>query len=99
LVNRAAVRFVCCKFARMNEPLYAAIWRGKANGSFRTYEVPRHESQTIRDLVSDMREFFDKWSGARGEFVGSRTRRDDFARITPSSPKRVAADAGVECIG
>ncbi|TMH66265.1 MAG: succinate dehydrogenase/fumarate reductase iron-sulfur subunit [Betaproteobacteria bacterium] len=148
----------------MNEPLYAAIWRGKTNGSFSTYEVPRHESQTvldvvtyvqrhldptlayrfacrvgmcgscamsvngtprwtcrthvakvvrgntvriaplahlpiIRDLVTDMREFFDKWTRAKGDFVGTRTRRDDFARVAPNSPERTAADAGVECIG
>src|SRR5204862_1838913 len=148
----------------MNESLYAAIWRGKETGSFWTYEVPRHESQTvldvvtyvqrhldptlayrfacrvgmcgscamtvngtprwtcrthvakvaagntlriaplahlpiIRDLVTDMREFFDKWSRAKGQFVGQYTRRDAFARVTPESPGRMAADAGIECIG
>src|SRR5436190_751200 len=59
MTNRAAVRFVCCKFARMNEPLYAAIWRGKANGSFRTYEVPRHESQTVLDVVTYVQRHLD----------------------------------------
>src|SRR6266513_455847 len=137
----------------MNEPLYAAIWRGKANGSFRTYEVPRHESQTvldvvtyvqrhldpslayryacrvgmcgscamtvngaprwtcrthvdkvlrneklqisplqnfpvIRDLVTDMTAFFDKWARAKGEFRSDRTKHDDFARVRPESPER-----------
>src|SRR5205809_973428 len=43
----------------MNEPLYAAIWRGKANGSFRTYEVPRHDSQTVLDVVTYVQRHLD----------------------------------------
>ena len=53
----------------------------------------------VRDLVTDMRSFFDKWSRARGRFHGSRTRNDDFASVPPATPQRVAADAGIECIG
>jgi succinate dehydrogenase iron-sulfur subunit len=140
------------------------VWRGTADGSFQTFEVPRYASQTvldvvthiqraldptlayryacrvgmcgscamtvngvarwtcrthidnvakdgaleiaplrnlpvIRDLVTDMSEFFDKWVKARGRFEGTATRRDDFAKITPGSAGRVEVDAAIECIG
>ena len=140
------------------------VWRGAASGGYRTYEVPRQESQSVldvvtyiqrnidptlsyrfacrvgmcgacamtvngvarwtcrthvakvvkgdaiqiaplanlpvvKDLVTDMREFFDKWARARGQFVRGATRKDDFARVAADSPERVAANAGIECIG
>lgn len=61
--------------------------------------APLRNLPVIRDLVADMREFFDKWAAARGTFVPTRTRRDDFARVAPGSAARRAIDAGVECIG
>ena len=144
--------------------LRVRVWRGGAEGAFREYEVPRHESQTvldvvthvqrhldstlayryacrvgmcgscamtvngqprwtcrthvdkvarnggleisplrnlpvIRDLVTDMREFFDKWARAKGQFKGERKRGDDFARVSPDSAKRRLADVNIECIG
>ena len=144
--------------------LKVSVWRGGAEGEFQTFEVPRHPSQTvldvvtyiqrsldqslayryacrvgmcgscammvngvprwtcrthidnvvkadkleigplrnlpvIRDLVSDMREFFDKWARAKGEFRASRTKHDDFARVPPQSPDRKLVDATIECIG
>jgi fumarate reductase iron-sulfur subunit len=144
--------------------LQVSVWRGAASGGYRTYEVPRQESQSVldvvtyiqrsidstlsyrfacrvgmcgacamtvngvarwtcrthvdkvaegnaiqiaplanlpvvKDLVTDMREFFDKWARARGRFVSSATRKDDFARVAADSPERVAANAGIECIG
>jgi fumarate reductase iron-sulfur subunit len=60
---------------------------------------PLKNLPVIRDLVTDMREFFDKWSRAKGRFHGARTRNDDFDKVVPSSEKRKAADAGIECIG
>ncbi len=141
------------------------VWRGGAEGAFQPFEVPRHASQTvldvvthiqrvldptlayrfacrvgmcgscamtvngvatwtcrthvdkairgkdeitiaplknlpvIRDLVTDMREFFDKWARARGSFQGTRTRHDDFARISPENDDRKKIDAAIECIG
>ena len=140
------------------------VWRGGADGCFESFEVPRHASQTvldvvtyiqrvldptlayrfacrvgmcgscammvndvprwtcrthvdrvarddrlriaplrnlpvIRDLVVDMREFFDKWARAKGEFRGRQTRDDDFAPVPPQSESRKLADAGIECIG
>jgi fumarate reductase iron-sulfur subunit len=146
-------------------PLQVDVWRGGAQGSFQRFEVPRHASQTvldvvthiqraldstlayrfacrvgmcgscamtvngiprwtcrthidkaiknkneitleplrnlpvIRDLVTDMREFFDKWARAKGNFQGSLTRKDDFSRIKPQSEARVQVDAAIECIG
>jgi fumarate reductase iron-sulfur subunit len=144
--------------------LKVSVWRGGAKGSYQEFDVPRHPSQTvldvvtyiqraldpslayrfacrvgmcgscammvngvprwtcrthidnvvkadkleigplrnlpvIRDLVSDMREFFDKWARAKGEFRASRTKHDDFARVPPQSPDRKLVDATIECIG
>jgi len=140
------------------------VWRGRADGRYQRFEVPREESQTvldvvtyiqrhleptlayrfacrvgmcgscamtvngvarwtcrthvakvasddrleigplrnlpvIRDLATDMREFFDKWARAKGQFAPTATRRDDPARVAPESRSRAAADAGIECIG
>lgn len=144
--------------------LQVSVWRGGADGAYRTYEVPRRESQSVldvvtyiqrnidptlsyrfacrvgmcgacamtvngvarwtcrthvakvaegdaiqiaplthlpvvKDLVTDMREFFDKWARARGRFVPGATRKDAFATLSSDSPQRVAIDAGIECIG
>ena len=61
--------------------------------------APLRNLPVIRDLVTDMSEFFDKWARARGRFKGTATRRDDFAKVTPESPSRVEVDAAIECIG
>jgi fumarate reductase iron-sulfur subunit len=61
--------------------------------------APLAHLPVIRDLVTDMRGFFDKWTRAGGQFAGDRTRDDDFARVPPDSTERAAADAGIECIG
>ena len=53
----------------------------------------------IRDLVTDMRAFFEKWTKAGGQLVPSATRKDDFARIAPDTPEREVASAGIECLG
>ena len=60
---------------------------------------PLRNLPVIRDLVVDMREFFDKWARAKGQFSGGQTRKDDFARVPPQSKHRKHADAGIECIG
>jgi fumarate reductase iron-sulfur subunit len=61
--------------------------------------APLSNLPVVKDLVTDMREFFDKWARARGTFEGSATRYDDFARVEPTSPQRRQVDAGIECIG
>jgi fumarate reductase iron-sulfur subunit len=53
----------------------------------------------VKDLVADMREFFDKWARAQGRFTPTRTKADGFAVVKPDSRERVEADAGIECIG
>ena len=53
----------------------------------------------IRDLVTDMREFFNKWTRAKGYYQSSRTRRDDFAAVAPERRETQALQAGIECIG
>jgi fumarate reductase iron-sulfur subunit len=53
----------------------------------------------VKDLVADMREFFDKWARARGHFKPSASRADAFAEVKPDSRERIEADAGIECIG
>lgn len=147
------------------EMLEVRVWRGSQEGEFKTYSVPRHESQTIldvvtfiqrevdpslsyrfacrvgmcgscamlvngqarwtcrthvskvldstnrleiaplanlpviKDLATDMTQFFDKWAKAKGQFKGDKTRHDSFAQVRPDSAERQAADAGIECIG
>ncbi len=61
--------------------------------------APLRNLPVVRDLVADMREFFDKWARAKGQFQGAQTRNDDFARVAPKSAARRQADAGIECIG
>lgn len=61
--------------------------------------APLSNLPVVRDLVTDMAPFFDKWAAARGRFQGGASRKDDFARIPPGSPERQQADAGIECIG
>ena len=61
--------------------------------------APLRNLPVIRDLVTDMREFFDKWARAKGQFQGSHTRKDEFSVVKPESPDRKQADAGIECIG
>jgi fumarate reductase iron-sulfur subunit len=61
--------------------------------------APLRNLPVIRDLVVDMREFFDKWARAKGDFRGRQTKEDDFAPVPPSSEPRQLADAGIECIG
>jgi len=61
--------------------------------------APLPNLPVIKDLVTDMTPFFDKWATAKGHFRGDRTRHDSFSKVLPDSKKRKAADAGVECIG
>jgi fumarate reductase iron-sulfur subunit len=61
--------------------------------------APLNHLPVIKDLVTDMREFFDKWARAKGQFKGTRSRADAFAEVPPQSPERQAANAGIECIG
>ena len=60
--------------------------------------APLRNLPVIRDLVTDMTPFFDKWVRAEGVFHPRRTRDDEIERISPESPMRIEANAGIECI-
>ncbi len=76
----------------------AKVCAGLADGT--PIEIaPLSNLPVIKDLATDMREFFDRWARARGRFKGSKTRADPFEQVSPASPERVAANAGIECIG
>lgn len=61
--------------------------------------APLANLPVVKDLATDMTTFFDKWARAGGRFQGAKTRHDDFARVSPDTPARKAANAGIECIG
>ena len=61
--------------------------------------APLHNLPVIRDLVTDMSEFFDKWAKVQGSFKGTRTRHDEFESVSPASADRQQVDAAIECIG
>ena len=61
--------------------------------------APLHNLPVVKDLVTDMTAFFDKWAEAKGQFRGERRRTDDFARVKPESRERVLVDEAIECIG
>ena len=51
-----------------------------------TLEIaPLRNLPVVRDLVTDMTEFFDKWAKARGSFTGNKTRKDDCQIYHPTA--------------
>jgi fumarate reductase iron-sulfur subunit len=71
----------------------------KVAGGKRLQIAPLANMAIVRDLVVDMREFFDKWAKAGGQFTPTASRHDDFAPIAPASPARREIDVAIECIG
>ena len=71
----------------------------KVAASGRLEIAPLANLPVVKDLVADMREFFDKWARAKGQFTPTATRNDEFAAVDPDSAPRREADAGIECIG
>ncbi len=61
--------------------------------------APLQHLPIIRDLVTDMAPFFDKWAMAGGRFQPTGDPAPDFAPIPPASSARLEAEAGIECIG
>lgn len=59
---------------------------------------PLRNLPVIRDLSVDMAEFFEKWQRAEGKFTPTKTRADDFDKVSPDDPARRIASAGIECI-
>ena len=60
--------------------------------------APLSNLPIIKDLVTDMLPFFDKWQDAKGAFEPSQTRADPVAPISPEDSRRQEASAGIECI-
>ena len=61
--------------------------------------APLRNLPVIRDLVADMREFFDKWARAKGHFSPGKTKHDEFEPVRPDSEDRKKVESGIECIG
>jgi fumarate reductase iron-sulfur subunit len=65
--------------------------------------APLAHLPVIRDLVTDMAPFFDRWARARGAFTPKQAADGaipaDFLTVPPESKARRAAEAGIECIG
>jgi fumarate reductase iron-sulfur subunit len=103
LAFRYACRVGMCGSCAMNV-------NGKARWTCRTHVskvavdeeleiAPLSNLPVIKDLATNMEQFFDKWAEAKGRFKGERTRSDDFSKVSPQSKERASADAGIECIG
>lgn len=60
--------------------------------------APLRNLPVIKDLVTDMDVFFDKWVEAEGLHHPTSTRDDPIERIDPESSARQQANAGIECI-
>lgn len=61
--------------------------------------APLENLPIVKDLVTDMEPFFNKWERAVGQYVPPFERRKDFAVVKPNSPERKLADITQECIG
>ena len=59
---------------------------------------PLRNLPIIKDLVCDLKPFFNKWQKAGGVFKGSGSRYQLPALLNSESTARQAADAAVECI-
>jgi fumarate reductase iron-sulfur subunit len=68
-----------------------------AKGGKLTIE-PLKNLPLIRDLVTDMTPFFEKWQAARGRFVPGEGPGDEMAAVAPEEKERAAASAAIECI-
>ncbi len=60
--------------------------------------APLRNLPIIKDLVTDMDPFFDKWVAAEGVHHATLTRDDPIRNIDTGTESRVQADAGIECI-
>lgn len=59
---------------------------------------PLRNLPVIKDLATDMSEFFEKWIKAEAVFHPSKTRADEIEKINPESDARLEASKGIECI-
>jgi len=59
---------------------------------------PLRNLPVIKDLAADMDPFFDKWTRASAIHHPSATRHDPIVPVDTTTPKRVTANEGIECI-
>jgi fumarate reductase iron-sulfur subunit len=59
---------------------------------------PLQNFPVIKDLATDMSDFFEKWRDARGAFVPTKSRYEEIEPVPPRSRQRLAASAAIECI-
>ena len=69
------------------------------DGDNRLRLEPLRNFAIVKDLAVEMTQFFDKWKQAQGYFEPGSNPEKDFALVSPATPQRQAADAGIECIG
>src|SRR3974390_216444 len=60
--------------------------------------APLANLPVVKDLATDMTQFFEKWQRAKGNFSPLKTRNDPVVQIRPSSPARVVVDKATQCI-
>jgi len=60
--------------------------------------APLRNLPVIKDLVTDMDPFFDKWVAAESVHHPSMTRRDPIKPVATDSLARLVANDGIECI-
>jgi len=61
--------------------------------------APLRNLPVVKDLATDMTDFFEKGRRAGNAFVPTARRDDPPARIAPDAPARRKIDAAIECIG
>ena len=60
--------------------------------------APLRNLPVIKDLVTDMDPFFDKWVAAEAVHHPSADRTQEIPKVDTTSSERSAADEGIECI-
>ncbi len=101
-----AYRFACrvgmcgsCAMMVNERPRWTCRTQAATAASGRRLRLaPLRALPRIKDLVTDMRPFFERWREAGGHFEASATRTDPFPRVDPAGGARRAADAAIECI-
>lgn len=99
-------RFACrvgmcgsCAMMVNGQPRWACRTHIKAALAGNHLELrPLRNLPVIKDLACDMSEFFHKWQQAEGRFYPTADRHEPVAKISPASPRRAAANKGIECI-
>ena len=60
--------------------------------------APLRNLPVVKDLVTDMDEFFDKWVKAEGVHHPTKTRHDPIEALDTTTPARIEANKAIECI-